>query len=552
MSSDEASMKISTRIVIFTAITVVSAVMAGAVATHAWRQVATDYARSEAAGAVVKSVVALRYLVLEYSLRGGDRVQAQWESANQSLARQLEQQDAGSDASQQEILVQLRDWRASIGPLFAQLHQAQQARLGAAETLQGNYDELSGSVRGQIFNRTQNMINEAFRLQALANRAVEQTLQQVELALLGVIALLVLELGLILVQKYRGVLVPVAQLRAGMQRVGAGDLALRVGFPSGDEIGDLARAFDTMTSQLQSTTLSRDELADGADSIARAANDILATTSELAASAMQTAASVSETSVTVREVRQTVELSSEKARMVSDDARRVETVSESGRVAVEQVEQGMEHIRAQVDAVGASILRLSEQSQAIGEIIAAVSDLADQSNLLAVNAAIEAARAGEQGRGFAVVAQEVKSLSEQSKQATAQVRAILGEIQKATGVAVLATEQGTKAVRAGVEQSRSAGEAIRVLAESVGQAAQAALQIAASSQQQLAGVSQVAEAMESIRQASSQNANGIRQVESASQDLGSLGTGLRDLVARYRVPADLASTYPKEVQHGRS
>src|SRR4028119_1286641 len=106
----------------------------------------------------------------------------------------------------------------------------------------------------------------------------------------------------------------------------------------------------------------------------------------------------------------------------------------------------MQRIREQMEAIGESMMRLSEQSQAIGAIIATVDDLAQQSNLLAVNAAIEAAKAGEQGKGFAVVAQEVKSLADQSKQATTQVRTILNDIQKATGAAVMATEQGSKAV----------------------------------------------------------------------------------------------------------
>src|SRR5262249_53343521 len=160
----------------------------------------------------------------------------------------------------------------------------------------------------------------------------------------------------------------------------------------------------------------------------------------------------------------------------------------------------------QVEAVAASILRLNEQSQAIGEIIAAVNDLADQSKLLAVNAAIEAGRAGEHGRGFAVVAQEVKSLADQSKPRAGRVRTILGDLQKATGAAVLATEQGTKAVDAGVTQAAQAANAIRVLTENIDTAAQAAAQIAATSQQHLAGVNQVASAMESIKLASAQNA----------------------------------------------
>src|SRR4030067_173625 len=117
----------------------------------------------------------------------------------------------------------------------------------------------------------------------------------------------------------------------------------------------------------------------------------------------------------------------------------------------------MHRIQEQMESIAQSIVRLSEQGQAIGEIIATVNDLAEQSNMLAVNAAIEAAKAGEQGKGFAVVAQEVKSLAEQSKQATAQVRTILGDIQKATSGAVMATEQGSKAGETGGRLSGGGG-----------------------------------------------------------------------------------------------
>jgi methyl-accepting chemotaxis protein len=195
----------------------------------------------------------------------------------------------------------------------------------------------------------------------------------------------------------------------------------------------------------------------------------------------------------------------------------------------------MKRIQAQMGSIAESVVKLSEQSQAIGEIIATVNDLADQSNLLAVNAAIEAAKAGEHGRGFAVVAQEVKNLAEQSKQATKQVRGILGDIQKATSAAVLATEQGDKAVDAGVKQSTEAGESIRLLADGIIESARTAMQIAASSQQQLIGTDQVAIAMENIREASLQNVAGTKQAEAAAQSLHELGQRLKRLVEQYTV-----------------
>lgn len=272
------------------------------------------------------------------------------------------------------------------------------------------------------------------------------------------------------------------------------------------------------------------QLREGVVQLSSASAEILATTTQVAAGAAETATAVSETTATVEEVKQTAQMASQKARNVSDSAQKAAQVSQSGRKSVEEAMQGMQRIQEQMESIAESIVRLSEQSQAIGEIIATVNDLAEQSNLLAVNAAIEANKAGEQGKGFVVVAQEVKNLAEQSKQATAQVRTILGDIQKATSAAVLATEQGGKAVQAGVKQTTSTGESIRLLSDSLTEAAQSATQIAASSQQQMVGMDQVALAMENIKQASMQNMSGTKQAEVAAQNLHELGQKLNDLI----------------------
>ncbi len=274
------------------------------------------------------------------------------------------------------------------------------------------------------------------------------------------------------------------------------------------------------------------ELRDGVNVLGTSAAEILAATTQVASGAAETATAVTETTTTVEELKQTVQVASQKARYVSESAQRSVQVSQTGRKAVEETVEGMGRIREQMESIAGSIVRLSEQSQAIGEIIATVNDLAEQSNLLAVNAAIEAAKAGEHGRGFGVVAQEVKSLAEQSKQATAQVRAILNDIQRATSAAVMATEQGTKAVAAGAKQSTEAGESIRLLGESIAEAAQAATQIAASSQQQSAGIEQVALAMENIKQASAQNVASTKQSEAAAQDLNQLGQRLKQMAEK--------------------
>jgi methyl-accepting chemotaxis protein len=311
-----------------------------------------------------------------------------------------------------------------------------------------------------------------------------------------------------------------------------GDLSSRLPVENSDEVGRLSIALNDMAEQLTDHTR---RIQDGVNVISASASEISTTASQLGVSTSKTSSSVAETSTTVEEVKQAAEVSSQKAKSVSDQARQAVEISESGKHATEDTLERMNQIKKQMDSVGETVIRLSEHSAAIENIISVVQDLADQSNLLAVNASIEAARAGDQGKGFAVVAQEIKSLADQSRDATEQVGKILEETSKWVAAVVTAAEAGNRAVDAGVEQSIVAGESIQALAGSVEESAQAATIIRSTTEQQFAGVDQVASAMADIDDAMKENLAGTSQLEDAARKLGDLGEKLKDLVSRYQL-----------------
>lgn len=274
---------------------------------------------------------------------------------------------------------------------------------------------------------------------------------------------------------------------------------------------------------------------DGIKVLSTTSNQIFSGTAQLATSSNQTATAITETTATIEEVKKTSEISSRKSREVSVVAQQATEISERGMMATENTIDGIHRIGGQMKTIGLSIDRLTEQSKAIGEIIATVNDLAEQSNLLAVNASIEAARAGEQGKIFVVVAQEIKSLSEQSKQATAQVKTVLNDVQSAIQASVIATGEGEKIVSEAVQLSSEAQKAIAKLAETINVFNDAALQTSVASQEQFVGMDQVAIAMENIKSASIQNVRTTKELEEAAKSLLSLAGKLSDMNAVFTV-----------------
>ncbi|MCX6270900.1 MAG: methyl-accepting chemotaxis protein [Bacteroidetes bacterium] len=396
------------------------------------------------------------------------------------------------------------------------------------------------------------------------NNSAEATMYVV---MLGII-ILTLVIGILVT---RSIVMPVTRLTTLSRSMAQGILDQQIEVKSHDEIGALAESFMILqTSMLEKVTQAREiaegnlvvrvellsekdqmgmafrtmvdrlrqqikEIGDGINVLATATSEITASISQLAATSSETATSVAQASATVEEVKQTAEVASYKAKEVSDNSVKSVTISKEGNRAVENTITGMNRIQQQMDLIANTVVSLSEQNQAIGEIVSTVNELAEQSNLLAVNAAIEAAKAGEQGKGFTVVAREIKNLAIRSKEATAEVNSILRDVRKQINSAVLATEEGNKVVSDGIRLTRISGESLQSLTTSFNEAVNSAIQIAASSQQQVEGMNQVAQAMENIRESTLQASASTNQTFESVKELQQLGEQLKNMIDQYTV-----------------
>ncbi|BDG06088.1 methyl-accepting chemotaxis protein [Anaeromyxobacter oryzae] len=334
----------------------------------------------------------------------------------------------------------------------------------------------------------------------------------------------------------------VRKLAAAADRLAGGDLTARAAVPGHDEVAALGRSFDTMTAKLRAGFEKEKSMRaqleallaavrETATRLATGTNQIVTSTNQQATGAQEQAGAVTETVAVVEELAQMSSQAAQRAQAAAETAKRSDGIGQDGRRAVDRAVSSMTAAKEQADSVAESIVRLAEQTQAVGDIINLVNDISDQTNLLALNAAIEASRAGEHGKGFSVVAAEVKSLAEQAKKATVEVRRILGEIQKMATQSVLSTEQYSKGMAQATEAARGAGDNIRLLAEAIAEMAETSTHISATAVQQAQGLGQINQAMRDVKQTTDQTVAAIRQTEQAVQDLSTLAVKLTHLLS---------------------
>jgi len=227
-------------------------------------------------------------------------------------------------------------------------------------------------------------------------------------------------------------------------------------------------------------------------------------------------------------------------------ARQVLNLAEDGNKAVQKSLEAMSELREKTAVIATQIMRLSEQTTQIGSITGVVADLANQTNMLALNASVEAVRAGEHGKGFGVVANEVRRLADQSKKSAGKINGIISEIQNAINSTVIATDEGTRTVKEGIKLSQDTSQAFKEVTQSINdiilnnqEMTLAAIngivlknqQISLSAMQQALAVQQVVEAMNIINSGAKETASGINQTKVGTQLLNDAAQNLKALSA---------------------
>ncbi|MFP2908058.1 methyl-accepting chemotaxis protein [Pyxidicoccus sp. 3LFB2] len=356
----------------------------------------------------------------------------------------------------------------------------------------------------------------------------------------GAVLVLVLLNGVLVLGAGAGVFVLVRRMTAPLRELTAttarvlseGDFRSTLEVRSQDEIGQLTASFAGLMAQLRGLLVA---LRHSADQLESASAQLTESASVQNEAVSQQAVALHETQLAAQQLQEASRAAAKRVEAIQREAERASVYGQEGEAAVSGSVGGLTHIRSHVEQMGRTIAELHQRTRQVGDITRTVKDLADQSNVLALNASIEAARSGETGRSFAVVAREMRSLADQSAGSTTRVQAILGDIGRAIADAVRTSEGGAREVEGGLEQVRAAGESLRSLATIIQNNGQTVRSIADAVSQQDAGIAELFAALSSMADSADQIVDRMAASEQAAIQLSNASNELGAIVGRYQL-----------------